>query len=213
MPATRRLSPRQFWLFKAALFIASLAPAAAYIYTIFYDPPPDPVQFLTHETGETALKFIIITLMMTPLRLMTGWATPLKLRGMFGLFAFFYVFGHLQIYVMLDLQLDFALFLEDIQDRVYITVGFAAFVLLVPLAITSNKYSIKRLGKKWQSLHRAVYAIAILGAVHYLWSERGEELGEPLAYLFVILFLLALRLPPVRDKIKRKPKPQSAAQA
>ena len=201
---SRRLSSRQFYLLKTVLFVASLLPAGMAAHVIFSNPPADPVAYLTDRSGETALQFLIITLTMTPLRHITRWASPIKLRGMFGLFAFFYALCHFAVYLFLDLQMDFSLLWDDVIKRVYITVGFAAFVLLIPLAITSNAFSIRRLGAKWLKLHRAVYAIGVLAAVHYLWGERGEELGEPIAYLLTIIFLLSLRLPPVRDMIKRK---------
>lgn len=199
-----RLSPRQFFALKAALFALSLAPVFAVVARMFlsHNPPAEPVEFLLRETGENALRFLIITLAMTPLRLITNWSAPVKLRRMFGLFAFFYAFCHLGVYVQLDLQLDFALLWDDIVERKYITVGFAAFVLLVPLAITSNARMIKKMGfAAWQKLHRAVYPIAVLGAIHFLWIQRGEELGEPLAHLFIICALLAMRFPPARDFI------------
>ena len=201
-----KLPPKIFFILKAALFLACLAPAVAAVAEVFLSdsPPGDPVAFLTRQSGELALKFMVITLSMTPLRLLTAWSAPLKLRRMFGLFAFFYAACHFSVYLFLDLQLNFALVLDDIIKRKYITVGFAAFLLLLPLAATSNNFSIRRLGAKmWTKLHRAAYAIGILGAVHFLWLEKGDDLGEPLAYLAVICALLAVRLPAVQQFLKK----------
>ena len=206
MPPSARLSPRKFFALKAALFAASLLPAAAVVAALFFsdNPPAEPVDFLTRKTGETALQFLAITLAMTPLRLLTGWNSPVKLRRMFGLFAFFYAACHFSVYLFLDLQLDFALVWDDIVERKYITVGASALLLLIPLAATSNQFSIKKIGfAAWQKLHRAVYPIGVFGAVHFLWLAKGEDIGEPLAYLLIICALLALRLPPAQKTLAR----------
>lgn len=205
---TARLSPRQFFALKAALFVASLAPVAAIAALMFSDSPPvNPTEHLTHETGEQALRFLIITLAMTPLNLAFGWLTPVKLRRMFGLFAFFYTVCHFCVYLLLDLQLNFAALWDDVIERKYITVGFAALVLLIPLAITSNKFSVKKMGfAAWQKLHRATYPIAILGAVHFLWIEKGDDIGEPLAHLLIICLLLAFRAPKVKNALQNRRK-------
>ncbi|MGU9951311.1 MAG: sulfite oxidase heme-binding subunit YedZ [Gammaproteobacteria bacterium WSBS_2016_MAG_OTU1] len=203
-PAKRSLSPRKFFVLKAALFLLCLLPAVVMFGAVFLgelldlEPPADPVEFLTKESGEQALRFLIITLAMTPLRNLTKWSSPIKLRRMFGLYVFFYALIHFNIYMFLDLQLDFSLVVNDIIERKYITVGFIAFLLLIPLAITSNKFLIKKMGaKKWTALHRAVYAIGLLGAVHFLWLKRGNPI-EPLVYLLIICVLLAMRLPAAR---------------
>ncbi|MGI9298479.1 MAG: sulfite oxidase heme-binding subunit YedZ [Gammaproteobacteria bacterium] len=206
MPPSARLSPRKFFALKAALFAASLLPAAVVVAALFFsdNPPAEPVDFLTRETGESALRFLIITLAMTPLRLLTGRQGPLQLRRMFGLFAFFYAACHFSVYLFLDLQLDFSLAWDDVVKRKYITVGAAALLLLIPLAATSNQFSVKKMGfAAWQKLHRAVYAISVFGAVHFLWLKKGEDIGEPLAYLFIILLLLATRPPPMQKLLRR----------
>ncbi|MGI9307138.1 MAG: sulfite oxidase heme-binding subunit YedZ [Gammaproteobacteria bacterium] len=201
-----RLSPRRFTLFKSALFALCLVPAFAAAFAVFSDsPPPDPADYLTFQSGEQTLRFLVITLAMTPLRLLTGWHSPLKLRRMFGLFAFFYAACHFSVYLFLDLALNWAHVWEDIVERKFITVGFAALLLLIPLAATSNAFSIKRLGAKaWTNLHRAVYPICILGAVHFLWIKRAKDIGEPLAYLAIMCALLAMRLPAAQHWIKRR---------
>ena len=192
----------RFAVVKAALFVLSLAPVGFFTAAILGGGVAEPVAFLTRETGEQALRFLLITLAMTPLRLASGWSGFIKLRRMFGLFAFFYALCHFGVYVFLDLQLDFAAVVDDIIRRKYITVGFAALVLLLPLALTSNSWSIKRLGaRKWSKLHRAVYVIALLAPIHFLWQERGEDLTEPLVYLGLMIALLALRVPLLANRM------------
>ncbi|MDM5147786.1 sulfoxide reductase heme-binding subunit YedZ [Candidatus Persebacteraceae bacterium Df01] len=204
MPVAQSLSPQRFNLLKGTLFIVSLAPLAAITYAVLSGNITEPVEFITRETGEHALHFLIIILLMTPLRQITRWNSPIKLRRMFGLFAFFYVFCHFCTYLFLDLQLDFSLVVDDIIKRKYITVGFVAFLLLLPLAITSNRFSIKKMGsKRWTSLHKSIYLIALLGPLHFLWLERGEDLSEPLTYLVIMIALLALRAPSLRARITR----------
>ena len=200
-----RLSPRRFAAFKWTLFAACLIPAAAAAAAVFSDSPPaDPVEFLTGESGEWALRFLVATLAMTPLRLLSGWTAPLKLRRMLGLFAFFYAACHFAVYLFLDLQLDFSHVMDDLLERKFIGPGFAAFVLLLPLAATSNAFSVRRLGAKmWLNLHRAVYPIAVFAAVHFLWLVKGDDLGEPLVYLAIICALLALRFPAARKLAER----------
>ena len=202
--ASRPLSPRRFFILKAALFLLCLIPAAAMLARVFLsgEPPADPVEYLTRESGEQALRFLIITLAMTPLRILTQWSAPLKLRRMFGLFAFFYTAGHFAVWLFLDLQLDFALVWDDIVERNYIAVGFAALLILIPLAATSNNFSIKKLGgKKWTALHRAAYAATLLGAIHFLWLTRGDDLAEPIMHLLIICTLLSVRLPAAKARL------------
>ncbi len=201
-----RLSPRRFAILKWTLFALCLVPAARAAAAVFFSgsPPPDPVEFLTGESGEWTLRFLVITLAITPLRLLFNTPTPLKLRRMFGLFAFFYAACHFSVYLFFDLQLDFSHVLEDILERKFITVGFTALVLMAPLAATSNAFSIRRMGAKmWLNLHRAVYAIGIFGAVHFLWLKRAKNIGEPLIYLAIICALLAVRLPAAQNLIRR----------
>lgn len=205
-PSSRLLTPRRFLFLKAVLFVLCLVPAALCVRAVFFsdNPPSEPIEFLTRESGEQALRLLVITLAMTPLRLLGGWQTPVKLRRMFGLYAFFYALCHFSVYLFLDLQLDFSLVWDDIVERKYITVGFTAFLLLLPLAATSNKFSIRRLGTAtWSNLHRAVYAIGFLGALHFLWIKRGKDIGEPLLYALIIFTLVSMRLPAAQNFLKR----------
>ena len=153
----------------------------------------NPIETITRASGEWALRLLLITLAVTPLRRFTGLHWLLRLRRMLGLFAFAYAFGHLTIYLWLDQFFDWNAIALDILDRPFITVGFAAFVLLIPLAATSNGFAIRRLGgRRWQALHRSVYAIAILAVLHFWWLVKAD-IGRPLLYASILAVLLGLR--------------------
>jgi len=154
----------------------------------------NPIEFITRSTGTWTLVGLMVTLSVTPLRRLTGRAELIRYRRMLGLFTFFYVSLHFVTYIWLDQFFDPAAIVKDIIKRPFITVGFAAFVLLIPLAATSTRAMIRRLGRRWQQLHRLVYAIAILGVVHYLWLVK-KDLTEPLVYGSVLTLLLLMRLP------------------
>ena len=124
------------------------------------------------------------------------------MRRMFGLFAFFYTLAHFEVWLLLDLKLDFTLVWDKIVEHNYIAVGFVALLILIPLAATSNNFSIKKLGgKKWAALHRAAYAATLLGAIHFLWLTRGDDLAEPIIHLLIICALLSARLPAVKARL------------
>lgn len=153
----------------------------------------DPVAELTHRTGDWALRFLLLSLAMTPLRRVLDQAWPIRFRRLLGLYAFAYACLHLTIYVVLDLNGYWAQILEDIVKRPFITVGFLAWLLLTPLAITSTRGWIKRLGRRWGQLHRAVYAVGILAVLHFFWLVKAD-LREPLIYAAILALLLGLRL-------------------
>lgn len=154
----------------------------------------NPIEAAIRLFGDWGLRFLLIALAVTPLREITGLGALARLRRMMGLFAFFYVSVHLLAYVGLDLFFDFAALWADVLKRTYITVGMAAFVLLVPLAVTSTKGWTKRLGgKRWQALHKAVYAIGILGVFHYYMMVKADH-RQPLIYAGILAVLLAWRL-------------------
>jgi sulfoxide reductase heme-binding subunit YedZ len=183
-------------VYKPLAFLAGLGPAAllaAGAVGLFgADLGPDPVDELLHATGKTALNFLLLTLLVTPLRQLAGWPQLLRMRRMLGLFAFFYACAHFAIYLLIDRSLDFASILTDIAKRPYITVGFAALVLLVPLATTSTNGMMRRLGRRWQQLHRLVYPIAALAVLHYYWQVK-RDVREPLVYAAILAVLLAYR--------------------
>lgn len=163
----------------------------------------EPIKALEHELGEIALQLLIFGLAITPLRRFVG-INLIKFRRMFGLLAFIYVTLHLTVWMVLDMSLLWGQMWNDVWKRPYITIGMAGFLALVPLAITSNNASVRKMGAgAWRKLHKLTYLAVILGGVHYIWLVKGIQL-EPLIYMAVILGLLALRLP------KRKPARKTA---
>jgi len=138
----------------------------------------NPIEFITHSTGTWTLVGLLVTLSVPPLRRLTGRADLIRYRRMLGLFAFFYAILHFVTYLWLDQFFDFASIAKDIVKRPFITVGFAAFVLLIPLAVTSTRVMMRRLGRRWQPLHRLVYLIALLGVIHYVWLVK-KDLTQP----------------------------------
>ena len=181
---------------KAGLFAAGLVPFAALVADAFTGGlGANPVETITHTTGEWTLRLLLATLAITPLRHLTGWVWLTRLRRMVGLFAFFYLTLHFATYAVLDASLDLAYVVEDVADRLYITAGFTAFVMLVPLAATSTNAMVRRLGPlRWRRLHRLVYAAAICGSLHFLWLVKAD-LREPLIYAGILAALLGARLP------------------
>jgi len=153
----------------------------------------NPIEFITHSTGTWILVGLMVTLSVTPLRRLTGRAELIRYRRMLGLFTFFYACLHFITYVWLDQFFDPAAIAKDIIKRPFITVGFSAFVLLVPLAATSTHAMMRRLGRHWQSLHRLIYLVAILGVIHYGWLVK-KDLTQPLIYGAVLALLLAMRM-------------------
>lgn len=158
------------------------------------DLGPNPVETLQNQTGEWTLKFLVMTLAVTPLRKILTLPELIRFRRMLGLFAFFYVCLHFLAYLVLDQSFNFAGMLDDVVKRKFITVGFAAFLLLIPLAATSTTGMIRRLGgKRWQSLHRTIYLCGILGVIHYWWKVKSDIRG-PLFYAVLVGILLLYRL-------------------
>ncbi len=178
---------------KIVLFLLCLLPAGVLVYAVFFgDPGPDPVARIVHETGAWTLRFLLITLAVTPLRRFSGWNVLIRFRRMLGLYAFFYATLHFSAYLFLDLGAFWAQILTDIAKRPYITVGFTAWLLLIPLAITSTNAMMKRLGKRWQTLHRLSYLVAVLGVLHFYWLVKAD-VREPLIYAAILATLLLLR--------------------
>ena len=154
----------------------------------------DPVETLTHETGEWALRLLILTLCVTPLRQFFGWSHLAPYRRTLGLMSFLYASLHFATYLTFDLDWSFHDLAEDIRERPYVTLGFSAFLILLPLAMTSTRRSIKRLGRNWQRLHRWVYLALILAVLHFIWLVKAD-LREPLIYAGVAALVLAWRIP------------------
>ena len=158
----------------------------------------DPVARLEHRSGDWALRILLATLAVTPLRQLTGWHWLTRYRRMLGLFAFFYASIHLAIYLAVDLGGFWSQIFAEIVKKPYITVGFAAWLLMLPLALTSTRGMMRRLGRNWQRLHRLVYVIGACGVLHFMWLVKSGNtiaVREPLVYLAILAVLLALRVP------------------
>lgn len=181
---------------KVAVFLAALYPLARLVIYGFTDRlGADPIRFITWSTGLWTLVFLCITLAVTPLRKLTGINPLLRFRRMLGLYAFFYATLHFITYIWFDKWFDVAEIVKDIAKRPFITVGFAAFVLLVLLAATSPRAAARKLGRRWQTLHRAVYLIGALAILHFWWMKAGKhDLFEPKIYGAIMLALLGWRL-------------------
>lgn len=187
---------RYRFVYKPAVFIACSVPFALLLGGAFglfgLSLGADPVERLLHSCGKTGLNMILITLLVTPVRQLTGFTHVIRLRRMLGLFAFFYTALHFTIYLVLDRTLDWGEVVEDIAKRPYITIGFAALLILIPLAITSTNTMMRRLGRRWQKLHQLVYLAAILGVWHYWWQVK-KDIREPLIYAGILAVLLGYR--------------------
>lgn len=195
--APASLDARQLKLLKGTLFVAACLPFLRLVIFTFTDRlGANPVEFITRNTGDWTLYFLCITLAVTPLRRLTGWNWLVRLRRMLGLFAFFYAALHFLTFLWFDHFFDVAEMLKDVVKRPFITVGFGAFLLLIPLAATSTNAMIKRLGgKRWQLLHRLIYLIAPLGILHYWWMKAGKnDFSQPILFGLIVAALLLLRL-------------------
>jgi sulfoxide reductase heme-binding subunit YedZ len=179
---------------KPAVFVVCLIPLGQLLYNAWAnDLTANPIEYITHFTGDWTLIFLLATLSVTPLRKIFGWNEIIKLRRMLGLFAFFYVLLHFSTYIVLDHFFDFERIVKDIYKRPYVTAGFTAFVLLIPLAATSTAAMIRKLGKRWQQLHRLVYIAAIAGVIHFYWLVKAD-IRRPLQYGTILALLLGYRL-------------------
>lgn len=189
---------------KVLLWVSALAPAAWIVAGAFRGwLGVNPIEKVTHVTGLSALVLLLLTLAVTPVRRMAGWNRLIQLRRPLGLFAFLYAFLHFSIWMVLDLGFQLSWISEDIMERPYITVGFTAFVLLIPLAVTSTRGWIRRLGRRWATLHRLVYITATLGVVHFYWLVKADT-SLPLLFAGILTLLLASRIGPWREKRKRR---------
>ena len=183
------------------MIVASVAGASygtALLWAAFNDGlGANPVEKLTHETGEWGLRFLLLTLALTPLRQWTGLAAVIRFRRMLGLYCYFYIVCHFLIWFIADHSADLGAMFEDIVERPYITLGFSAFLSMIPLAITSNQAMIRRLGKSWRSLHQLVYLTILLGVLHFIWLVKADYL-EAGIYAIIAVILLAHRLGPIK---------------
>ncbi|MFQ5995148.1 MAG: sulfite oxidase heme-binding subunit YedZ [Acidiferrobacterales bacterium] len=182
------------WVVKPSVFIVSLVPLTWLIWDGFADNlGANPVETIRRYTGDWTLRFLLITLTVTPFRRLSGFSAILRLRRMLGLFTFFYASLHFVSYLWLDQFFILELIVEDLFERPYIMLGYASFVLLIPLAMTSTNGMVRRLGaKRWQLLHRLVYAIAVLGVIHFYWLVKSD-ITEPVIYGLILAALLGGR--------------------
>ena len=189
---------RQPWV-KPPVFVLCLLPLALLGWDGYMDRlGANPIETITHATGDWTLRFLLVALLMTPLRRGFDWAWPIRIRRMLGLFAFFYATLHLFTYLWLDQFFDWGEIVLDVLDRPFITVGMLAYVLLLPLAATSNRYMTRRLGRRWKALHRLAYVVPALGVLHFWWLVKAD-VREPLLYGVLLALLLILRLPALRQ--------------
>ncbi len=181
------------WI-KFVIFLLCLEPLGALVWKGFqHDLGANPIEVITRSTGTWTLVFLMVTLSITPLRKLTGQLWLIRFRRMIGLYAFFYGCLHFTTYIWLDKFFDLRAMLKDVAKRPFITAGFTAFVLMIPLAATSANFMIRRLGKRWQTLHRLIYVSATAGVVHYIWLVKKDE-RVPLMFATVLCVLLAYRL-------------------
>lgn len=199
---------------KPFVFIACLLPALLLGWSTYANQlGPDPVAQLEHTSGLWALRFLLITLAVTPLRLLTKWNWLIRYRRMLGLFTFFYATLHFAIYLVIDLGGFWSQIFSEIAKKPFITVGFAAWLLLIPLAVTSTKAMMRKLGRNWLRLHRLIYLIGLLGVLHFLWQVKfGEKIAviEPVIYLTVYLALIAMRVPGWIRRVRQRSRPVAA---
>src|SRR4051794_37937730 len=201
-------------ILKPIVFLAALVPLARLILLAFTTGlGANPVEVITHQTGLWTLILLLVTLSITPLRKLTGQYWLIQFRRMIGLFAFFYAVLHFTTYIWLDQSFDVNSMVKDVYKRPFITMGFLAFVLLIPLAVTSTKGWIRRLGRRWQALHRLIYVSAICATIHFIWKVKVAT-GDPTVYATIVAALLGFRVAwSVRKRIQRPRRtvPQSAA--
>lgn len=191
---SNRIQNNEPWL-RLLLHLLCSLPAAWLLYTAFFNPRElgvNPVETLTHETGIWAIRLLLTGLAITPLRMLSNWHWLVKWRRPLGLWAFFYALAHFFIYLTFDLQFSLASLADDVLRRPYITVGFAALVLLVPLAVTSTRGWQRRMRRNWVYLHRLVYPIGVLAVLHFIWLRKGFQI-EPWIYAAILLTLLLAR--------------------
>lgn len=198
-------------LLPAGWLLAGLADLTGFAHWPAATLGTNPVEKIQDTLGIWGLRLLLATLTVTPLREILGWPRLLLFRRMLGLYAFFYISMHFLFYLFVDQSLDWRELLKDIAKRPYITVGFTALLLLTPLAVTSTKRAMRRMGRRWQRLHRLIYPAAILGCTHFYWQVKAD-IREPLVYILVLAVLLGWRLYRYRRRASRGRTEQDARQ-
>ncbi len=179
---------------KTLLYIIGLIPLVALFVRVVFSPSADPYEHIAHVTGENALRLLMLTLAVSPLIWLLNKPRLCAYRRTLGVLTFTYVVVHFAAYVVFEAEFDLGFLLKDIPERNFIAVGVIAFVLMLPLGLTSTNYAVCKLGKKWKKLHRLMYPIALLAPLHFLMLQRGENLTEPLIYMAIAIALLAFRV-------------------
>jgi sulfoxide reductase heme-binding subunit YedZ len=196
------------------VFIAALTPLARLAAGVFFYPEwlgVNPAEYITRSTGDWALRFLLMTLAITPLRRMTGWAELARFRRMLGLFSFFYVLVHFSSYVSFDHVFEVVEIAKDVVKRPFITVGFLSLLLLLPLAATSTNAMVRRLGaRRWIALHRLIYLIGPLAVLHFWWMVK-RDLTEPIIYACILAVLIVYRIYARSKDMRRRPARRAAA--
>jgi len=193
---------------KPVAHLLCLLPFCALLLGAFSDSlGANPVEKLTHETGEWTLRLLLLTLALSPLRQWSGASAWIRFRRLVGLYSYFYCCCHFSTWFIADHSFDPGSMLEDIVKRPYITLGFSAFLLLLPLAVTSNQFMIRRLGRKWKTLHQLVYLVLLLGVLHFIWLVKADYL-EPTIYAIIATILLIHRIGPIK---RLKPRSSTVA--
>ena len=193
-PSKKRIQFQWRSALKPIVFVLALLPFLLLLQSLLTGQlGPNPIDTLTDQTGTYAIRMLLISLTLTPLRWLLKETWPIRFRRMIGLFAFFYAALHVTTYLLLDQQFDMAAVWSDLSERPYIVAGTVAFLILLPLAVTSNRRMVKRLGTRWLGLHRWVYIAGTAAVVHYVWLAKGD-LIEPLVYLLILLLLFSYRL-------------------
>jgi sulfoxide reductase heme-binding subunit YedZ len=191
--------------FKSAIFFICLIPLGRLLWLDIHDDlGANPIEWITRSTGTWALVWLCVTLAMTPLRILTGWSSWIRLRRMFGLFCFFYASIHFLIWFWLDQNFDLQAMWVDVLKRPFITMGFVSLILLIPLAVTSNQWAVRKLGKRWGLLHQLIYVIACTVIIHYWWHKAGKNDVETVSIYGVAIFVLLLcRIPMLKKYLQR----------
>lgn len=195
-------------ILKSIIFAASLIPLGRLVWLGYFDQlGANPIEWITRSTGTWALVFLCLTLAMSPMRWITGFSVWIKIRRMLGLFCFFYASVHFAIWLYLDQSLDLQAMLHDVLKRPFITMGFLSLAMLIPLAVTSNAWAVRQLGRRWTFLHKLVYVIAVTAIAHYWWHKAGKnDLQTVSIYAGILLLLLTLRIPVIRRYLQAIPK-------
>ena len=197
------MTGKQITLLKTVIFLLALVPFVLLLVRGWKNElGANPIETVTHITGIWTIRFLVITLAITPLRKLTGQAILIRFRRMLGLFTFFYASMHFLIYIWLDQYFDWPFIIKDITEHPYVIVGFTAFLILFSLAVTSPRFIVRKMGKNWKKLHRLIYPAAFLASFHFLWLVKSD-IREPLLYFALFTILMLLRLPAVQENTPR----------